>query len=135
MSLRKIRNGISYFDLSRKKILTNTDDIIKNYKDIAWGYQQLEYYDEAIKEYDKAVKLYAKKHNVNFDYVARDCTNKLKKNEPSIRNELIDDIMMEIFYCAHEAGHLSLTQWYDAVHSMAEVGNKSAKKLLNSIHY
>ena len=131
-SLGKYHEAIKYFELSSKKIRTEYKDFMFNFKCIADCYYDANNYTEAATYYRYAATTYAMINGVDMPYLQRDSKNQLKKKETSFRNDEIDYILYQLFFCNERSGAWSTDGFLMEVTAMARANNKYALKHLNN---
>ena len=131
--LERYSEAVNYYQLSIKKIQNESSELIKNLKWIADCYYYDKNFTKAYEYYSETGELFAREHNVDVLYLHRDCTNKLKKNEISYRNDEIDYIHFRAFRCAEKIGMMSWNTFLSTVAELARARNKYAMKYCNEI--
>ena len=108
--LDKFSDAIAYFELSNKKIhydVTETAEkeaVFNNWVNEGDCFLYNGNYYSAAEKYRMAAMLFGMIHNVDFAYLQRDSKNRLKKNEKSFRNDDIDYVLAQLFYCNERSG-------------------------------
>lgn len=131
LSLCKYDEAIAYYELSGKKIPREKNEYMSLFRAEADCYKYAEIYSKAADYYRYAVLLFAKIHNVDIPYLQRDSKNKLKKKEVSYRNDDIDYLLFNLFFCNERSGSWTADDFLMEAAAMAKAGNKYAKKMLN----
>ena len=129
----KYQEAANYYLMSNSKIQTEDADIFDNLISAADCYRYLQYYETAMERYMDAEILFAKMYNVNYDYIHRDCENKLKKNEKSYRNDSIDYVIFQVYYCMEKTGRTDSISFLRKVAKLARAKNKYAMKYCNDL--
>lgn len=130
-SLHKYMDAANYYELSSKKIQTEKEEWFENFIFMGDCYCYAESYTNAAENYRMAAKLYAIMKGVDMAYLQRDSKNRLKKKEPSFRNDRIDYTLYQLFYCNERSGAWTTEGFMLEVTAMARAGNKYAGKICN----
>ena len=91
-------------------------------------------YSLAAEKYWYAASAFAEIHNVDIDYLCRDGKNRLKKKEPSFRNDDIDYILCHLFVSNERSGVWDFDSLLYELSAMARANNKYAMKLCNDMN-
>lgn len=129
--LENYTNAVRYFELSSKNIQTEQSEWMKNFEFIADCHFDARNYSAAAENYRYAVALHGMINNIDMPYIQRDSKNKLKKKEISYRNDKIDYLLYQLFYCNERCGIWDTDGFLMEVTAMARAGNKYATKMLN----
>lgn len=129
--LEKYTNAVRYFELSSKQIQTEQSEWMKNFEFMADCHFYANNYSAAAENYRYAVALHGMINNIDMPYIQRDSKNKLKKKEVSYRNDTIDYLLYQLFFCNERCGTWSTDGFLMEVTAMARAGNKYATKMLN----
>lgn len=129
--LENYSNAVRYFELSSKNIQTEQSEWMKNFEFIADCHFDARNYSAAAENYRYAVGLHGIINNIDMPYIQRDSKNKLKKKEISYRNDKIDYLLYQLFYCNERCGIWDTDGFLMEVTAMARAGNKYATKMLN----
>ena len=136
-SLENYYDAISYYEMSNKKIYNNLKDdtekeaVFKNWMYEADCYYLMNDYKNARDRYRMAAMMFGWIHNVDIKYLQRDSKNRLKKKEQSFRNDDIDYVLYQLFYCNERSGVWSTEGFLFEATAMARAGNKHAMKMCN----
>lgn len=131
--LENYREAASYYHLSSEKIQTDDAFIFNNLIFEADCYKILKKYETALDRYADAFSLFAKMHNVDIDYMVRDCKNELKRNNNTYRNDDIDYVIFQTFYCMYMLGHLDRISYLRLVAKIARANNRFAMNYCNDL--
>ena len=148
MAREKYNEAVNYYELSSKKIInyqysdlppeeTNKlryEGWMMNFRWKGDCYYYSHSYNLAAEEYRNAAGVFSLIHNVDMDYLRRDSKNKLKKKEPSFRDDKIDYILYQLFICYERSGKWDTTSLLSEITAMARANNKYAKKLCNELN-
>lgn len=129
--LEKYSNAVRYFELSNKNIQTDHKEWMKNFEYMGDCHFYAQNYSAAAESYRYAVAVHGVMNNIDMSYIQRDSKNRLKKKEVSYRNDTIDYLMYQLFYCNERSGAWDTDGFLMEVTAMARAGNKYATKMLN----
>ena len=130
-TLHKYWDAANYYELSIKKIQTEKEEWFENFIYMGDCYYYAESYTKAAEKYRTAAKLYAIIKGVDMAYLQRDSKNRLKKKEPSYRNDRIDYTLYQLFDCNHRSGAWTTEGFLFEATAMARAGNKYAGRMCN----
>ena len=137
--LDKFSDAIAYFELSNKKIhydvaeTAEKEAVFNNWVNEGDCFLYNGNYYSAAEKYRMAAMLFGMIHNVDFAYLQRDSKNRLKKNEKSFRNDDIDYVLAQLFYCNERSGTWDTEGFLFEITAMARAGNKYATKRCNDV--
>lgn len=133
---KKLENyyeAAKYYKLSSKKIQTEKKEWFLNFMEEGDCYYHMQYYEDAINRYIDAGYIFAEIYNVDYEYIIRDCENKLKRNEKSYRNDDIDWVTFQIGCCMKESGEVDNTSFLYLMTKLARAKNRYAMQMCNSL--
>lgn len=129
--LEKYTNAVRYFELSNQKIQTEQSEWMKNFEYMGDCHFDAHNYSAAAESYRYAVAVHGVINNIDMPYIQRDSKNRLKKKEISYRNDTIDYLLYQLFYCNERCGTWDTDGFLMEATAMARAGNKYATKMLN----
>lgn len=129
----KYTEAVNLYEMSSKKIQTEEEEWVVNLRWQADCYYYADMYTSAAERYRYAAMLFAMTKGVDMAYLQRDSKNRLKKNEKSYRNDDIDYILYQLFYCNERSGSWSTDGFLFEATAMARAGNKYALKMCNQV--
>ncbi len=129
--LEKYSNAVRYFELSNKKIQSDYKEMMKNFEYMGDCHFYANDYSAAAESYRYAVATHGVINNIDMSYIQRDSKNRLKKKEISYRNDTIDYLLYQLFFCNERCGTWDTDGFLMEVTAMARAGNKYATKMLN----
>lgn len=129
--LDRYNDAAKYFELSSRNIQTEQNEWLKNLTYMGDCYYCDKNYSRAAEQYRLAANLHVYMNGVDMKYIQRDSKNQLKKKETSFRNDDIDYILYQLFFCNERSGEWSTEGFLFEVTAMARAGNKYATKMLN----
>lgn len=130
--LGKYYEAANYFELSSQKIQTEMSEWMKNFMYQGDCHRYMNHYSTAAEKYNYALAVHCKMHDIDTQYVQHDGKNKLKKNQPSFRNDDIDYILYYALFCMERSGEWSTDAFLMEAAAMARAGNKYATKMMNN---
>lgn len=130
--LKKYDTAAKYFELSNNIIQIKQEERLQNYIYIGDCYFDTNSWTQAADNYFMAIYLHGKINNIDVEYMRADSKNKLKKNQPSYRNDDFDYAIYRLFFCFQRNGTWDNESFFMEAAAMARAGNKYAQKMFNS---